>query len=171
MITMTDDADNRLYIPKFENDGNEAIYDFYFPDDAKFWHDVFMVEWSYNTDKKPKMYYDPNKSRTTMPISLYFYVTASTTTNYDMGYFNESRTRNMSIDIQSKNRELAFGATREVHRILRNHRRAGKKYLNGWDYLEVTGTKMIAGYEGYYQHVVEFRLVSKVTPITGMGFI
>lgn len=151
----------------------------FLPDDIKFFADLIRDNWELQgpaeIDSHPIIYYDSGKTPTrenTLGGSIYVY---SSSLSYPqiMGidYDAVKQTRTISFDIQNPQyRERNLMWAREVLRILRHHRRAGREMLNGWDYLEVqTVNNRDQNYVGFYHTVIDVKLYRTLDDITDRG--
>ena len=83
---------------------------------------------------------------------------------------DKKQKRSISIDVQNpKVRDRHYAWVREIIRILRKYRRAGRIKLHGWDAIEVTTVGKRNNYVGYYQSVIEVKLVREIVPLSGNG--
>ena len=132
-----------------------------YPDDVKFFANLLKDNWELEgpaeIDSHPFIYYDSALASTrgnSTGGSIYVYAISQTYTNIvGIDYDALKRTMTISFDIQNPQyRERNLMWTREIIRILRHFRRAGRTKLNGWDYLEITMVNnKDQNYVGYYQ--------------------
>lgn len=149
-----------------------------YPDDEKWVAELLRSEWSLTSpseqDRHPKIYYDTvqHSTRGNTPIGsiLVYDSTYNSAQQMGIGYTHIRASRNISIDVQNpKVRDRHYAWVREIIRILRKYRRAGRIKLHGWDAIEVTTVGKRNNYVGYYQSVIEVKLVREIVPLSGNG--
>ena len=151
----------------------------FFPDDVKFFANLIKENWQLEgpaeIDSHPIIYYDSGITSTrenTLGGSIYVYDTGTTYPQImGMDYDAVKQTRGISIDIQNPDyRERNLMWTREVERILRHFRRAGRNRLNGWDYLEIQNVNNFdKNYVRFYQSVVNIKLYRTLNDMEDRG--
>ena len=160
-----------------ENDYTEFYRNY--PDDVKFFANLIKDNWELegpaDIDSHPLIYYDSGKTSTrenTLGGSIYVYM-ASMSFPSIMGidYDAQKRVKTISFDIQNPQyRERNLMWVREIERILRHFRRAGRTKLNGWDYLEISMiNNRDQNYVGYYQSTIDVKLYRTIDDITDRG--
>lgn len=149
-----------------------------YPDDEKWIAELLRSEWSLTSpseqDRHPKIYYDTvqNSTRGNTPIGsiLVYDNTFNSAQQMGIGYTHIRANRSISIDVQNpKVRDRHYAWVREIIRILRKYRKAGRIKLHGWDAIEVTTVGKRNNYVGYYQSVIEVKLVREIVPLSGNG--
>lgn len=149
-----------------------------YPDDEKWIAELLGSEWSLTSPSKedihPKIYYDTvqHSTRGNTPIGsiLVYDGTMNSAQIMGINYAHVRTTRTLSIDVQNpKVRDRHYAWVREIIRILRKYRKAGRQKLHGWDAIEVTTVAKRNNYIGYYQSVIEIKLVRELTPLSGDG--
>lgn len=149
-----------------------------YPDDEKWIAELLNTEWSLTSPSKedmhPKIYYDTVQasSRGNTPIGSILVYDGSLNSAQIIGinYTTVRSTRTLSIDVQNPRvRERHYAWVREIVRILRKYRKAGRTQLHGWDAMDVTTIAKRNNYVGYYQSVIEIKLTREITPLSGDG--
>lgn len=164
---------------EIREDNDYTEYYRFLPDDEEFFAKLIKDNWQLTgpaeIDAHPSIYSDTTMTATrenTTGGSIYVYCsTINYTQIMGIDYDSQKQTGMVSFDIQTpqwrkRNRMWA----REVLRILRENRRAGREALNGWDYLEVQMiNKRDQNYVNYYHTVIDVKLYRTINDIESRG--
>lgn len=151
----------------------------FFPDDIKFFANLIKDNWELegpaDIDSHPYIYYDSGMTSTrenTLGGSIYIYnVSQSFPQIMGIDYDAVKQTKSIAFDIQNPQyRERNLMWVREIIRILHHYRRAGRKKLNGWDYMEIQNVNSRdQNYVNYYQTVIDVKLYRTLNDMEDRG--
>ena len=145
-------------------------YDLY-QDDAKMIADMIRDGWSLGPDLDPTITYIPESFMANARVAhIHVYRMTTSYAFASIDYRNMTSTTYIGVRIGTRYRENHFKVVREVQRILAANRRAGPKYLNGYQFLHVVNVKQQNDPSGWYVTSIEIRLVNNAIGYKTAGF-
>lgn len=132
-----------------------------------------MIDRNWSLSEKPKIYYKQDRiARENHPYgSIYVYSLGKSPSKVGINYDGMRMSHRICIDVQNpENRERHYDWIQELFRIFLKYRRAGRRQLNGWDYIEISNDVFKHGYVNFYHSTFEINLMTEVRPILQSGF-
>lgn len=145
---------------------------FLFTDDAELLADLIRNEWSLEPGKEPSIAYDVRAQiMSSRYASVFVYMISRSSDIATVDYRTLHRISYLGIKITAPFRNNLIEVCQEVERILMAHRRAGKRRLGGYTYLEMTSERFVNDLSGFYSCTIDVRMTSYHTPLhsAGMG--
>lgn len=143
----------------------------FFQDDVKMIADMLRDGWSLGPDLEPTITYVPESFMANARVAhIHVYRMTTSFAFASIDYRNMSSTTYIGIRVSVRFRENFFTVVREVNRILAANRRAGPKYLNGYQFLHVVSMKPQNDPSGWYVMTFDVRLVNNAIGYKTAGF-
>ena len=156
---------DKPYVP--EHYGENLFY----TDDVGFVANLIDANWS--LEDRPKIYFKQDRmARENYPYgSIYVYTLGKSPSKVGINYDAMKMSHRICIDVQNpENRERHYNWLQELYRIFFKYRRAGRKKLQGYDYIELPNEVFKHGYVNFYHSTFEINLVTEARPIFQSGF-
>ena len=142
-----------------------------FTDDAMTIGNMIADQWSLGPGREPSLSYKPESYRMNARYgAIYIYQISRNSQISTCDYRTLHVTSHIGIKISSATRENHFEICEEVKRILMANRRAGKKRLGGYTFLEMGSERFSNDLIGWYTTTIDIRLTSYNTPLRTAGF-
>ena len=142
-----------------------------FIDDAQIIGEMLKRDWSLGPGKEPTIAYKPESYMMNARYgAIYIYQISRNTQITSSDYRTVQLTSHVGLKISCNFRENHFEICEEIKRILVANRRAGKKRLGGYTYLEINNERFSNDLVGWYTTTIDIKMVSFNTPLRSAGF-
>lgn len=141
-----------------------------FTDDSETVADMLKREWDLGPGKEPSITFDPKQSATSARYaSIFIYTLNRSNRISSTDYRTLERTAYLGIRVSAALRENLLEVVQEVYRIIAANRRAGKRRLCGYTFMEVSADRFSNDLLGFYTCTLDIRMVSYNTPLYTAG--
>lgn len=133
----------------------------FFTDDVELVASILKDQWSLPIGYEPVIQYKPESMLVNAGIgSIYVYQTSRSSRPNSVDMRTVQRNSYVTIRISCRHRNYFLMWGEEVYRIIMANRRAGKKVLYPYTYMELTSERPSNGMQGWYQVTFEVKLTS-----------